>query len=557
MGPRIYPSQQNTNLTAKGSLILSIDSSIDYVDVYVNDILVNKKYSVINGLYSVSINVNDVVRLERGEIIKISSTRKDYTTDDTAGNNGIVNTFITGITSTNSYTFTATTSPSSYNFEYLISVTLGGARATLIYKYNPTIINNLGALFNVKRTSVYGFPTTGGTAYYILDPSVPQFTGTTSFTFNLGEVPIPRGTGATITAAVGTFICYITTNGNTFQGDPSSVFKIYVNGILQTTSTYYFDSPGFGYVSDCPNELRATEVIDTFTCNDGDTIEYVFDDTFTMLNFDPTFTPTPTPAPPTPTPTITNTPSPTPTPTATNTPTPTPTPVPNLPNITTRGLTIYTDGSGTSYPGFGSSWFNRVTGTTITGATMVNSPTWNTSENGYFTFNGTNQTGNYGAVSSGDTTSSVTFGGWVKMATGSTKEVMYMRGLGGSAWNLQLYKETDDRFKFSILNSNNGVQNCSATGSTITNNQWYHVMAQFRPNNYLRIYINGVLNNSVSITTISLRSTLGLNGWYLSYETNSSDFDISNIGDFEFYDTDLTNSEILFNFDAKKSLYGY
>jgi hypothetical protein len=265
-------------------------------------------------------------------------------------------------------------------------------------------------------------------------------------------------------------------------------------------------------------------------------------------------TPTPTPSS-----TATPTPSPTPTtsPTATPTPTPTPTPAPDLPNITTRGLTIYTDGSGTSYPGSGSSWFNRVTGTTITGATMVNSPTWNTSENGYFSFDGVNQTGNYGAVSSGNTTSSVTFGGWVKMATGSTKEVMYMRGLGGSAWNLQLYKETDDRFKFSILNVGNVVQNCSATGSTINNNQWYHVMAQFRPNNYLRIYINGVLNNSVSITTSVLRSTLGLNGWYLSYQTNSSDFDVSNIGDFEFYDTDLTNAEILFNFNAKKALYGY
>lgn len=281
MGPRIYPSYQDTNLTAKGSLILSLDDTIDDVNVYVNNNLVNKQYSIINGLYSVSLNVNDVVRLERGEIIKISSTRKDYTTDDTAGNNGIVNTFITGITSTNSYTFTATTIPSSYNFEYLISVKLGGARATLIYKYNPTVVNISGALFNVKSTFVYGLPPSGGISYYTLFPSVPQFTGTTSFTFNLGEVPIPTPTSATITAQVSTFICYITKQpGNIFQGSPNSIFRVFVNGILQNTSTYFVGSPGFGLVGDCPTETVPASVNANFTCNDGDIIEYIFDDNF-------------------------------------------------------------------------------------------------------------------------------------------------------------------------------------------------------------------------------------------------------------------------------------
>ena len=122
MGPRIYPSQQDTNLTAKGSLILT-KSTVDAIEVYVNGTIVNKQFSVINGLYSYGINIGDVIDITSIIIKSISITRKDYTTDDNNGNNGIINTFITGVTNVLLYTFTATTSPSSYNFEYLISMT--------------------------------------------------------------------------------------------------------------------------------------------------------------------------------------------------------------------------------------------------------------------------------------------------------------------------------------------------------------------------------------------------------------------------------------------------
>ena len=281
MGPRIYPSFQDTNLTAKGSLIISIDTLIDYVQIFINNVLVDTEYSTVTGLYSVTINVNDVVKISSINAFLYSLNRKDYTTDDSNGDNGIKESLISNTTIADfEYIFTATTLTSSYNFEYLISVKLGGARATLIYKYNPTVVNISGALFNVKYTFVYGFPTTGGAAYYTLFPSVPQFTGTTGFTFNLGEVSLPSPT-STITAYVSILLCYITKQpGNIFQGLPNSIFRVFVNGILQNTSTYFVGSPGFGLVEDCPTEVVPASVQANFTCNDGDIIEYVFDDNF-------------------------------------------------------------------------------------------------------------------------------------------------------------------------------------------------------------------------------------------------------------------------------------
>jgi hypothetical protein len=132
MGPRVYPSQQDTNLTAKGSLIFSFneltasDGQTNYT-VTVNGQLRKLEYNNSNGLYTTNLNINDVV------IIGINAdppslnkyyniSRLDYTTDDVAGNSGLIYTSITGATGTSitQVTFTATTSPASYNFEYRV-----------------------------------------------------------------------------------------------------------------------------------------------------------------------------------------------------------------------------------------------------------------------------------------------------------------------------------------------------------------------------------------------------------------------------------------------------
>ena len=66
MGPRIYPSYQDTNLTAKGSLIINFDEltasdgQTNYT-VTVNGILRVLEYNNSSGLYSTYLNINDVV----------------------------------------------------------------------------------------------------------------------------------------------------------------------------------------------------------------------------------------------------------------------------------------------------------------------------------------------------------------------------------------------------------------------------------------------------------------------------------------------------------------
>ena len=123
MGPRIYPSQQDTNLTSKGSLILTSSASFTTsINVEINGITVNRARKNLNGYYVVNLNINDIVTLIFfGGNVNLKSVRKDYTTDEQGGDNGIRTTNIIESNNAGTYTFTATTDPSSYNFEYLIT----------------------------------------------------------------------------------------------------------------------------------------------------------------------------------------------------------------------------------------------------------------------------------------------------------------------------------------------------------------------------------------------------------------------------------------------------
>jgi len=134
MGPRIYPSYQDTNTTANGSLILSLlNLYLNNIQVTVNGILRDVEYSNLNGIYTTNININDVVSIlltstPTNYYKMLNIIRRDYTTDDVVGNYGI---FDTSISNNNSFdttgltvTFTATTSNASYNFEYRISASV-------------------------------------------------------------------------------------------------------------------------------------------------------------------------------------------------------------------------------------------------------------------------------------------------------------------------------------------------------------------------------------------------------------------------------------------------
>jgi hypothetical protein len=125
MGPRVYPSFQKTNLNADGTIIITMDDTINFITITYNN-RPNTVFTITN-----SVDGLDAGNLVLGESVTISSSnefsirviRKDYTTDEINGNNGIFYTEISTLNEQTGYTFTASTIPSSYNFEYLIELT--------------------------------------------------------------------------------------------------------------------------------------------------------------------------------------------------------------------------------------------------------------------------------------------------------------------------------------------------------------------------------------------------------------------------------------------------
>ena len=143
MAARVYPSQQQTNLTTTGSLLITYEeqnqtTNVSQVECFVNSVERKLIHNNNDNLYSTNLSNGDVVRIlitTTSNDNEISVIRRDYTTDDQGGDMGIRNTYITGVTgnspTTLEVTFTATTISLDYNFEYLVS-------ATVKYPVTPT-----------------------------------------------------------------------------------------------------------------------------------------------------------------------------------------------------------------------------------------------------------------------------------------------------------------------------------------------------------------------------------------------------------------------------------
>ena len=275
----------------------------------------------------------------------------------------------------------------------------------------------------------------------------------------------------------------------------------------------------------------------------------------------PTATPTNTPSPtPTATPTATPTPSPTtsPTPTPTTSPTPSPTPTATpIPSIITSGLTSYLNYTPSSYPGTGSTWTNVGLSGSTYNASLTNSPTFTYGSPGYFTFNGTNQYGTMNGAASGSTTGNYTLSLWVQVSTGATEESYITRGNTLSLptrWSLKLGKTTANKFFASVQTSGNVVATATGT-TTLSSTSWYNITLRWISGSNISIWVNGVKETQTNTSNTNLMVSASL-GWFLM-NNDQIDRAPGKLSEVAMYFRDLSDAEILSNFNALKSIYGY
>jgi hypothetical protein len=290
----------------------------------------------------------------------------------------------------------------------------------------------------------------------------------------------------------------------------------------------------------------------------------------------PTSTPTPTPSltetpteTPTNTPTSTGTSTPTPSETPTETPTLTPSETPTLtptPTLTqtpsstpgtpiTSNLVLYYDPSNpSSYSGSGTV-INDLSSNGLNG-TMSNI----TFTSPYFTFNGTSSeisVADNALLEPGSGDWSIEF--WVNhsVIAGASRILIAKTDGGASAdWGYGLRTVANSNTFMEV--GNGGVTSVTSPLTGLSINTWYQVVGVWTnvASNSIALYINGNLIGSNSHSFASIKNTtsplyLGsFNGGQFSQWLNGR------MGVVRIYNSALSSSEILQNFDADKSKYG-
>jgi len=356
--------------------------------------------------------------------------------------------------------------------------------------------------------------------------------------------------------------------GLTWWGGPDEslgyVIAVPVSGNTQPTPLSGITaSVGFWGTEVLPNPFSDTTFVDLVNESFGQSFVNI-NDSKTWLDSNGYWTswvpltPTPTPtntSTPTPTTTITPTPTSTTTVTPTNTNTPTPTSTPAVP--VTTNLRLYYDPSNLlSYPGTGTT-INDLSGNGLNGS--MSGITFTTP---YFSYNGTSSQIRVAdnallEPGSGDWTMEV----WVNQAVSGNDVVLGKFDNGGLSIDVSYSIRTTNTTYYAQLGSGSGSGSSlfvNSTNNVGTINTWYQIVYVFTnvAANTLQTFVNGVSIGTVNHSLPSLLNTT--NPLYLgSYNGGefSQWFD-GKIGITRLYNSALTLSQVLQNYNADKSKYG-
>ena len=225
------------------------------------------------------------------------------------------------------------------------------------------------------------------------------------------------------------------------------------------------------------------------------------------------------------------------------------------PNIVNDGLIVNLDAANSkSYPGTGATWTD-LSGTGNNG-TLVNTPTYSSSNNGYFTFNGNNNNANAGLANVLFPGPSITRTMDFFIKPGSNTGQQIYVGIRVSTNRLYVANESgfwDVGFGDYAYNSNYTGTRANVTLS------WTHICLVIN-NGICTLYVNG--NQTITKTadtSVSLSGQYSIGSYFTETARDTSNDPpqgISDVSSFKIYNRALSLSEVLQNFNALRGRYG-
>jgi hypothetical protein len=198
-----------------------------------------------------------------------------------------------------------------------------------------------------------------------------------------------------------------------------------------------------------------------------------------------------------------------------------------------------------SYAGSGTVW-NDLSGNNNSGS-LINSPTFSTTNAGVLSFNGSNQYANCGNPLT--FTDSFTISLFFKTTDSGLRLIMGMYAGSGADW----WIGTPGFLRFSFGSPSKIDINSS---TTVTDGMWRQGTCIYnKPLNSMFLYLNGILENSsasvpATVTQPGGNLVIGAFGSSLSFYWNG------NISNVQIYNRALSATEIAQNYNALKSRFG-
>lgn len=217
-------------------------------------------------------------------------------------------------------------------------------------------------------------------------------------------------------------------------------------------------------------------------------------------------------------------------------------------NIVSNGLIMNLDAAKfDSYPKTGTRWYDITWSTS--GGTLTNGPVFNSSNGGYFSFDGTNDLVDMGNLSF----NTVTLDLWVNIQTFTGNRAILSKGsqaIGtGSTFAAWIVTATNTvRNRFFNFSGNSGF----VSTANLSANTWYNLTWTY-DNSNIRLYTNSSLTETAAL----VGPLINANNTNLiiasDFYTQSSEMRSSG---FKMYNRALTQAEITQNYNAVKGRFG-
>ena len=219
------------------------------------------------------------------------------------------------------------------------------------------------------------------------------------------------------------------------------------------------------------------------------------------------------------------------------------------PSIVTSGLILCLDAANVkSYPGSGTSWTD-LSGNANSG-TLVNGPTYSSTNGGNLTFNGTNQYGSTPLSLGGYT--AYTASAWIKTAT-TNREILATWGIN-NIFELYIYQDKLMAYTYNSSNASTYRQ----SNKIITNGLWTYCVGIYQGStSTLNTYVNGQLDNgTLAGPAVPAALNSGAATVVIGNVNSGSYYFNGSMGQIKIYNRALSATEVAQNFNALRGRYG-